>query len=210
MPFSNSFKIPATLAIAIAFYIAFFARFDTFVFYGIPLLGGVMAAVVLGRLDPRRTTSDHLTDALRVYWGLHLIWSCYRYWFTDGQPVVPHPIAGPFIQSLSDMGMFPGIKTLEGFIGIMLLVNRYVPLALVLEVPTSVMIFYVNFVIVREPRQLLTGPLEIGVNAALLLAYFRYYRPFLVARAYAAPPKVLGPSVLDSADDRNPAASSSL
>jgi len=201
MPLSNSFKISAVLALAIALYIAIFARLDTFLFFGIPLLGGVLAALILRRMDPRRTTSDHITDGLRVYWGLHLIWSCYRYWFTDGQPVVPHPVAGPFIQSLIDIGMFPGIKTLEGFIGIMLVTNRFVPLALVLEVPTSITIFYINFVVVGEPRQLLTGPLEIGANAALLLAYYRYYRPFLVARAYAAPPQFIGPSTLDSADE---------
>ena len=201
MPLSNSFKISAVLALAIALYIAIFARLDTFLFFGIPLLGGVLAALILRRMDPRRTTSDHITDGLRVYWGLHLIWSCYRYWFTDGQPVVPHPVAGPFIQSLIDIGMFPGIKTLEGFIGIMLVTNRFVPLALVLEVPTSITIFYINFVVVGEPRQLLTGPLEIGANAALLLAYYRYYRPFLVARAYAAPPQFIGPSALDSADE---------
>jgi len=99
--------------------------------------------------------------------------------------------------------MFPGIKTLEGLIGIMLVTNRFVPLALVLEVPTSITIFYINFVVVGEPRQLLTGPLEIGANAALLLAYYRYYRPFLVARAYAAPPQFIGPSTLDSADERD-------
>jgi len=203
MPLSNSFKISAVLALAIALYIAIFARLDTFLFFGIPLLGGVLAALILRRMDPRRTTSDHITDGLRVYWGLHLIWSCYRYWFTDSQPVVPHPVAGPFIQSLIDIGMFPGIKTLEGFIGIMLVTNRFVPLALVLEVPTSITIFYINFVVVGEPRQLLTGPLEIGANAALLLAYYRYYRPFLVARAYAAPPQFIGPSTLDSADERD-------
>ena len=204
MPLSNSFKISAVLALAIALYIAIFARLDTFLFFGIPLLGGVLAALILRRMDPRRTTSDHITDGLRVYWGLHLIWSCYRYWFTDGQPVVPHPVAGPFIQSLIDIGMFPGIKTLEGFIGIMLVTNRFVPLALVLEVPTSITIFYINFVVVGEPRQLLTGPLEIGANAALLLAYYRYYRPFLVARPYAAPPQFIGPSALDSADEGDP------
>ena len=33
-----------------------------------------------------------------------------------------------------------------------------------------------------------TGPLELAVNCFLLLAYFQYYKPFLVARAYAAPP----------------------
>ena len=151
-------------------------------------------------MDPKRTTSDHVTDALRIYYGLHLIWSASRFWFAGGQPAIPHPIGGPFIESLIAMGLFPGIKAMEGVIGIMLVLNRYVPLALVLEVPTSFTIFYLNVFITGAPRQLLTGPLELGVNCALLLAYFRYYQPFLAARAYAAPPRFLGPSAIDAAE----------
>ncbi len=199
MPLSNSFKIMASIAVLIALYILIFAMFDTFIFFGFPLIAGVVGALVLRRMDPKRTQADHITDALRIYWGLHLIWSSSRFWIAGGQPVIPHPIGGPFIASLTAMGMFPGIKALEGIIGIMLVINRYVPLVLVLEVPTSFTIFYLNFIIVGTPRQLLTGPLELAANGLLLLAYFRYYRPFLVARAYAAPPRFLGKSALDSA-----------
>ena len=200
MPLSNTFRIPAAIAIAIALYLLAFARFDTFIFFGIPMIAGVAGALVLRRMDPRRTTSDHVTDALRIYYGLHLIWSASRFWFAGGQPAIPHPIGGPFIESLIATGIFPGIKAMEGVIGLLLVFNRYVPLALVLEVPTSFTIFYLNVFITSAPRQLLTGPLELGVNCALLLAYFRYYRPFLVARAYAAPPRFLGPSAIDTAE----------
>lgn len=199
MPLSNSFRIPAAIAVGIALYLLAFARFDTFIFFGIPMIAGVAGALVLRRMDPKRTTSDHATDALRIYYGLHLIWSASRYWFAGGQPAIPHPIGGPFIESLSAMGLFPGIKAMEGVIGILLVLNRYVPLALILEIPTSFTIFYLNVFITGAPRQLLTGPLELGVNCALLLAYFRYYRPFLAARAYAAPPRFLGPSAIDAA-----------
>jgi hypothetical protein len=142
-------------------------------------------------MDSKRTTADHFTDALRIYFGLHLIWSAARFWFMGGQPVIPHPIGGPFIESLLAMGMFPGIKAMEGIVGILLLMNRFVPLILVLQMPTSFTIFYLNVFITGAPRQLITGPLELGVNCALLLAYFRYYQPFLVAKAYAAPPAIL-------------------
>lgn len=197
MPLSNIFKIPAAIACALAIYLLGFARFDTFVFFGIPILCGVVGALLLRRMDPKRTTADHVTDALRLYYGFHLIWSSARYWFTDGQPAVPHPVGGPFVESLIAMGLFPGIKTLEGIIGIFLVANRFVPLVLVLEMPTAFTIFYLNFVVVGTPRQMLTGPLELIVNCALLLAYFRYYRPFLVARAYAAPPEALAASAID-------------
>lgn len=198
MPLSNSFKVPAAITGAIAIYILAVDKFDTFMFFGLPVLAGIVAALVLRGIDPVRTNADHVTDALRVYYGLHLIWSSSRYWFAGGQPVIPHPIGGPFIESLVAMGLFPGIKAMEGVIGLVLLSNRFVPLALVLEMPTSFTVFYLNTFITAAPRQLITGPLELGVNCLLLLAYFRYYQPFLVARAYAAPPRFLAVSAIDA------------
>jgi len=198
MPQSHWFRIPAAIACLIAIYLLVFAKLDTFLFFGAPVLAGVAGSIALARVDPRRTTADHVTDALRIYWGLHLIWSSSRFWFAGGQPVIDHPIGGPFIESLLAMGLFPAIKAMEGIIGIVLLTNRFVPLALVLEVPTSFTIFYLNVFVTGAPRQLITGPLELSVNCLLLLCYFRYYQPFLVARAYAAPPRMLARSALDA------------
>ncbi len=191
MPIPKAFAIPAAFFSAVAIYILLFAKFDTFIFFGIPILAGVAGAMVLRWLDPKRTTADQITDAVRIYWGLHLIYSSYRFWVAGTVPAIPHPIGGPFMESLDAMGVYPGIKAMEGLVGIMLVLNRWVPLMLVLEVPTSATIFYLNVFITGAPRQLLTGPLELGANCILLLAYFQYYRPFLVARAYAAPPKFL-------------------
>jgi hypothetical protein len=197
MPLSNAFRIPAAIAVAIALAILAFGKFDTFIFFGFPIIAGVIGSLVLRRLDPRRTTADHITDALRIYYGLHLIWSSSRFWFAGGQPSIPDPIGGPFIDSLLAMGLFPGIKAMEGLLGIMLLANRFVPLMLVLEVPTSFTIFYLNVFITGAPRQLITGPVELGVNCALMLCYFRYYQHFLIPRAYAAPPRFLGKSAVE-------------
>ncbi|MCW3836976.1 hypothetical protein ACFQ1E_13550 [Sphingomonas canadensis] len=197
MPISNLFKAVAAVTGAIALYLLFFATLDTFIFFGLPILAGIAGALVLRRMDPHRTSADHLTDALRIYWGLHLLWSSARYWFGDVQPPIPHPVGGPFVASLEAMGLYQGIKALEGVVAILLLANRFVPLALVVEMPTSFNIFYLNFFITAAPRQLITGPLEIGANCLLLLAYFRYYQPFLAARAYAAPPSFLGESAID-------------
>ena len=201
MPLSNAFKIPAVIFCAVAIYILAFAKFDTFMFFGFPIVAGIVGALVLRRLDPRRTNADHVADALRIYFGLHLIWSSSRFWLEGTQPPIPDPIGGPFIASLTAMGLYPGIKAMEGIVGIVLLANRFVPLVLVLEVPISFNIFYLNVFITGAPRQLLTGPSELGVNCALLLAYFRYYEPFLRLRAYAAPPRFLGTSTSDAAPE---------
>ncbi|MBC2778925.1 hypothetical protein [Parasphingopyxis marina] len=125
---------------------------------------------------------------LRLWFGVHLFYSGVRYFVEfQAQPQVPHPIGGPFIDSLYAMGLFPIIKVLEIVVGAGLLANRLVPMLLVLEMPVSAMIFYLNTLIVGTPRQLVSGPLELGVNIALLLCYFGYFRPMLVARAQPAP-----------------------
>ncbi|HEX7710709.1 MAG TPA: hypothetical protein VF418_07195 [Sphingomonadaceae bacterium] len=201
MPLSNAFKIPAAIFCAVAVYILVFAKFDTFMFFGFPIVAGVAGALVLRGLDPQRTNADHVTDALRIYFGLHLVWSSSRYWLEGTQPPIPDPIGGPFIASLTAMGLYPGIKAMEGIVGLILLTNRFIPLVLVLEVPISFNIFYLNVFITGAPRQLLTGPFELGVNCVLLLAYFRYYAPFLRPRAYAAPPRFLGSSAIDAAPE---------
>ncbi len=161
--------------------------FDSFLFFGLPLIAGVIVALVSTLRNPAFSTIEQITAVLRIYMGGHLLWSCIRYWSTDMQPVIHHPIGGPFVASLVAMGAFPMIKTLEGVCGILLLSNRFVPLALVLAVPTSATIFYLNTFVTARLSGVLTGPPELGVNLLLLLAYIRYYRPFLVARTSVAP-----------------------
>ncbi|MCW3836981.1 hypothetical protein ACFQ1E_13525 [Sphingomonas canadensis] len=162
--------------------------FDSFLFFGLPMIAGVAVAFWNSARRADWRTVDQVTDVLRIYFGGHLLWSCIRYWSTDMQPVIHHPLGGPFVASLVAIGAFPFIKTLEGVVGIALLGNRFVPLALVLEVPTSMTIFYLNTFVTARPSGLATGPTELGVNVVLLLLYFGYYRPFLVASARAAPP----------------------
>lgn len=166
--------------------------FDSFLFFGLPLIGGAAVSVWNSVRQPDWGTADQVTDVLRIYFGGHLLWSSIRYWTTDIQPVIHHPLGGPFVASLVAIGAFPGIKTLEGLVGLALISNRFVPLALVLQMPTSTTIFYLNTFVTGKLIGWLTGPAEFGANCALLLAYFAYYRPFLRIRARAAPPFGLG------------------
>ena len=57
--------------------------FDTFIFFGLPLVAGVVVAIYNAWRDPERTLIDHVTDILRIYFGGHLLWSGLRFWFTD-------------------------------------------------------------------------------------------------------------------------------
>ncbi|MCW2382237.1 MULTISPECIES: hypothetical protein [unclassified Sphingobium] len=183
-------KIVAAILICIAGFSFNLLSFDSFIFFGLPMVAGVAVAWANTRRHADWRTIDQATDVMRIYFGGHLLWSCLRFWFTDMQPsgAPMHPIAGPFLASLFATGIFPAVKVLEGIVGVMLLSNRFVPLALVLEVPTSMTVFYLNTFITARLSGLLTGPTELGVNVLLMLAYFQHYRPMLRVKPRAAPP----------------------
>ena len=67
-PLKAAFLVPAAITGAIAIYLAL-GQFDTFMFFGFPILAGIAGALILRRLDPKRTTADHVTDAMRIYFG---------------------------------------------------------------------------------------------------------------------------------------------
>lgn len=134
-----------------------------------------------------RGVSRYVILWLRIFYGAHLMYSSLRFFFGGVTPPVPHPIAGPFVKSLVDTGIYPVVKGVEGVVGLMLLLNLFVPLVLVVEVPISVVIFILNFFIVASNRQLFSGPQEIIVNILLMVFYGRYYLPLARPIAPARP-----------------------
>ncbi|BAK66533.1 major facilitator superfamily protein [Sphingobium sp. SYK-6] len=125
---------------------------------------------------------------LRIAFGAHALLSGINYF----HPLVPPaPIgvspAGPFVMEMDHIGLFGLIKIVEILVGICLILNIYVPLVLVLEMPTTMSIFYLNTFVDGAPRQLYTGPRELFYNLILIAAYFAYFRPLLTAGAHFTP-----------------------
>lgn len=125
---------------------------------------------------------------IRITFGAHCLLSGINFFY----PLIPLPAlvispAGNFIAEMNNVGLYTGIKVVEVIVGIALLTNRFVPLALVLEFPTSMSIFYLNTFVDGAPRQLFTGPREIFMNGVLILAYWPYFRAILTDKAIYAP-----------------------
>jgi len=125
---------------------------------------------------------------LRVAFGAHALLSGLNYFF----PLVPPaPVnlspAGPFVAQMDAVGLYALIKVVEVGVGILLLANFYVPAALVMEMPTTMSIFFLNTFVDSAPRQLFTGPKELFMNGILILAYWSYFRPLTTARAQYSP-----------------------
>jgi hypothetical protein len=85
------------------------------------------------------------------------------------------------------MGLFDLVKLVEMSVGILLLCNIFVPLALVLEMPISVTIFFLSSIVIQNDRSIWSGTRELGLNLFLLAAYAGYYWPMLRARTDIAP-----------------------
>ncbi|WP_228126690.1 hypothetical protein [Candidatus Viadribacter manganicus] len=96
---------------------------------------------------------------LRYYFGAHLMYSGLRYALTGYVPEIPGA-GGAWVQANADIYVYQFIKYLEIITGTMLVANRFPLLALILEMPASVNIFWLNTFVVATPRQLFTGPQE--------------------------------------------------
>lgn len=107
---------------------------------------------------------------LRLFFGSHLLFSGIRFAMTGYVPEIPG-IGGEWVQANANIYLYQAIKYLEIVTGAMLFFNRFPLLGLILEMPATVNIFWLNTFIVATPRQLFTGPQELFLNGVLLLAY---------------------------------------
>jgi uncharacterized membrane protein YphA (DoxX/SURF4 family) len=104
-------------------------------------------------------------------------------------PIFPQPL-GSFPKSselqiaLIESGLFDVVKSVEVLGGAMLILNRFVPLALVLLMPVSTVVYYNDAVLQhRWNRLLYMGTGCFYLNIILLVAYSRHYLPMLSFRA---------------------------
>lgn len=123
---------------------------------------------------------------VRIWFGAHLLYSGMAYVLGGWVPVdmeEGYVGAGTIMVMLNEIGMYPLVKYLEVIAGFMILFNIAVPLALVLELPISLFIFYLNVFVTGTDRHLFTGPQELLLNASLMFAYGGHYVGMLKLKA---------------------------
>jgi hypothetical protein len=123
---------------------------------------------------------------VRIAFGVHSLISGSNYFldFLPQPPTGSTPI-GPFVDEMDATGLFAVIKVVETLVGLCLLTNRFVPIALVAELPISVTIFYLSTFVTESPRSIFTGPRELFYNTFLLVSYAGYY--VTLANALSSP-----------------------
>ena len=124
--------------------------------------------------------------AVRILFGLHFLVNGLNFFFHFFSVTVPaNPLATQFMKAMVDTGViFTAVKSVEVLTGAALLVNRFVPLALVVALPVSVNVFFVDvFLIGTWFGGYVLGGGTLLLNVVLLFAYLKYYQPMLCAKA---------------------------
>jgi hypothetical protein len=126
--------------------------------------------------------------ALRTLFGA---WNLFFGWvfffnFPIQQPMGHGELTPLLNQTLIDTHLFHVVKTIEIVVGLLLIFNRAVPLALCVYFPITVVIFIVNMFLEDFAFGPIIAVIYATVHLFLVWVYRQYYRPLLVWKASTA------------------------
>lgn len=134
----------------------------------------------------RKSMMHHALTVVRIFFGLFLIVNGLNMWFNWLGDIKPDSVhANALMDGLVFSGLFSFVKYIEVITGLMLLANRWVPLALILMLPLTVVIMYVDFGLIRSQTSFTFGSLLTIPHFTLLFANMRAYLPMLAMRQSA-------------------------
>ena len=134
---------------------------------------------------PAKKATRYLTIIARILMALVFLPAGAMY-FLGMMPEPKEPPPKPmmdFAMAMMNTGyLFALVKGLETFCGALFLINRFVPLALVLIAPVMVNIALVNFKLGPTPAGIATSVVIIVLELYLAWAYRSSFRPLLTAK----------------------------
>lgn len=106
-------------------------------------------------------------------------------------PIFPQPLgnmhpSNVMLVALLEVGLFDIVKTIELVVGLCLVFNVFVPLALAVALPVSYMVFHNSIALNFRYDRIFSTYMAVWclyMNVILLLAHIRYYLPMLKMRA---------------------------
>src|SRR3954469_6672371 len=125
----------------------------------------------------------YLVMAVRLAFGIWYIMSGARY-VQPGLPMGTDTVAKALLAALVHSNLMAAVKAVEFIVGVLLVLNLFVPAALVIGFPVTVVVAYVCLVLEWPlQRPMIGGGLSLAAHVFLLLAYIRYYRPMRTLKA---------------------------
>ena len=126
----------------------------------------------------------YLIIAGRMIFGGWFVYAGLNHWFHfTPQPFGQNPVSIELTTVLIESGLFDWVKAIEAITGLFVLIGVFVPLALLVALPISVVVAYFNLVLeLNGIVNYLAGGLVLGINALLMVAYLENYRSVLKSR----------------------------
>ncbi len=120
-----------------------------------------------------------------VFGGWWLFSGLMHFFWPQLQPLGDEQTAIDFTLALMASGLFDVIKLLEILLGLLILANRAMPLAMLALIPINLVIVYWNFVLDEGLVEWTFGAMSILFNAILAWPWRRYFWPLFVWRGAA-------------------------
>lgn len=126
----------------------------------------------------------YLLMAGRMIWGGWFVYAGLNHWFHfTPQPYGQNQVSIEFTTALIESGLFDIVKAVEFITGVLVLVGRFVPLALIAALPVSAIVAYFNLVMEHNGVvNYVAGTLVLGLNLLLMLGYLDTYKHLLKVR----------------------------
>jgi len=122
---------------------------------------------------------------IQFFFGTHALVSGLNWFllfFPNRSPA--DPLGHAFVEAMIGTGLFDVIKVVEIIVGLCLIFRRFVPIALIMELPISITICGLALIGPTE-RSIYSGPRELVLNVFLMVCYGQYY--LLLLRSFSSP-----------------------
>ncbi len=125
-----------------------------------------------------------LTHFVRLFTAAWMLYAGLNFFlYPDNQRLGLVPASHDFTVALIASGLFTWIKAIEVAAGLCLLMNRFMPLAIITLVPINFVIVYYNWVLEPHRGTFIAGGLTLLFTAWLVWAWRAHFWPLLAFRA---------------------------
>ena len=129
--------------------------------------------------------SKHLVLVARIVFGAWMLANGVNHFFFPlyPEPAGHEPLAIQLMAAFQHSGMMGVASTIQLVTGALILVGAFLPVALCVVMPLSVVAAFWAVILDHQPVEAVLGLVAVALNAGLCLAYLDYYKDMLKRHA---------------------------